>query len=373
MAVWKKSRYGGIASAAASAAYKGLSAFSKGRKALKSFRKTSTKKRTKKQRSYQKSKRQKKGKSIIHGDSTGWSSSQAQIIYKKTLISKVYTAISNRSKYETIHTGVMAPGSTGNINQQQISTFGRFLGDQDFLDVVAKMYTNLLAANPLNTGVEPLTNQVNQKFYIDSVTQEFDYVNATESNTLFDIYTLVSKVTKPLYVDPYTDWDNGLYDEKGISTVTPLFPGNKPTQSKAFNTSWKVVCRKRVFLSPGGQHKYQFRFKPQSIVDYDYFKRNQQIRGLTMIHLLVAQGQLGTNTQSFATTAAVNYSPVKIICHGRTVYTTRCLSLLPSHTYQETDVATVTLQNSSTPTNYLWVQNEDTGLPINVLDNDYVG
>lgn len=300
---------------------------------------TSTRKRFRGQGSQVKYLRKNKKKFSEGGHDAHGSKSFAKLIYRPTKIGKYYNALSNLMIDEKLTFSAIVTGAGGLVNFQKVQHLdSQFQGNTDVLNILQSGFTNLPLANPLNNvNLAPtLAGQKAMKIYFDSVFCEYEFVNQTVAHTTMWIYNVVSKVTKPLYVTPNTDWETGIDDMQGSGSTTTLYPGAKPNISKFFNINWKIVKVNKVVLGPGQVHRHTWMFKPRNICDYEYFSNNNQVRGMTTATFVICKGQPTDDTQTFATPANVNLSPIKIIFTLKKQYRWKFLGLLPSN-YKQTN------------------------------------
>lgn len=266
------------------------------------------------------------------------------IKYKQSKLGKVAKFIGAKYIKEIQRFDLLYHDPADVINSQKSEVLDTIYGGGSTGDIVNCMqecYTVQNPANPLFSAANPLiiNNSECIKFYLDGCKSEYEFTNMSAGSATITFYTVMHKQTKSSVTTPLTDWDTGLDAMAGSGTGGDRqVTGNKPTTSKLFNMGYKIVQQKRVFAGPGAKVNYTFNFKPQSVVDSEYFFRYSHVRGLTYTTFVVTHGQLGL-------TAASQVAPkgVQWIYTSRKTYTTRAVSHSAAVIRQIFDLSTTTI------------------------------
>lgn len=318
-----------------------------------------TTKKTRTGRSKTKSKAKKRSKQ--HNAGIANSTSYVALTYKSPKNSpyEIIKKIGNDAQYLFNYTSSVTVGA----GFQQPWMIATMMSQTELANMWAQassFYNIIAPANPvqsLNT-----TGFKSNKFNLKRINLVCEITNQSPALCNLEIYTCLSKVTKPTYVSPQTDWTNGLVDEAG--TTTPVLVtevGNKPWGSKQFNMNWKVVKKHTVHLQGGQPHKYQFDFKPKRYMDEAYSTAFNQIRGLTCGVLVVAWGQIGDTVQNY-TVGSITSVPCKLIASLNKTYYYNMNNVFP-RAYHSNGAAL-----AQEPQANVYVINEEAGNVLNVED-----
>lgn len=296
------------------------------------------------------------------GANYAYGKSLCAVKYKPTRISKIYRTLSNRAIYEEVGFGTIAtPKTTGNLRTQNVQVVDTIYSGAQTVALADSAFSSLPPGNPLaTTAASPGFAQNDAKLYLNYCLTEIEFHNQTESPVTMIVYNLMSKTTKATLVNPDTDWQVGLGDVAGSGTLARNFPDAKPTASKVFNINWKIVKKTHVELMPGKVHKHTFLFKPQSIVNHEYFANYGQVRGLTYSTMCVAKGAIGTadTAPDYGPSVTATLAPVKILYSLKHYYFTKILSVLPSTYFQANNLTSMLLVPG---TAHVWQVDEETG------------
>lgn len=196
---------------------------------------------------------------------------------------------------------------------------------QSFQDLVG-------TANAKFDNVYTSSNYNLQKFFLGSCTTKLRLLNEQASVVEVDIYCIISKQTTPggHGVDPFTAMNTGLSEINGESTANTYNTiDSKPTESKLFNTYWKIATVKRVTLQPGKQLNFTWRFNANRVVDVQYFQDNDAVRGLTHGMLCLARGSMVGNVLGPGVDTKVDFAPVKLVGTVEKTFQSRMCNFYP--------------------------------------------
>lgn len=302
-----------------------------------------------------------KVKSKQHASGLGTSGSYVALTYKSPRNSpyEIVKKIGNDAQYLFNYTSSVTVGA-GFQQPWMIATMMSQTELANMWAAASSFYNIIAPANPvqsLNT-----TGFKSNKFNLKRINLICEITNQSPALCNLEIYTCISKVTKPTYVSPQTDWTNGLVDEAG--TATPVLiteVGNKPWGSKQFNMNWKVVKKHTVHLQGGQPHKYQFNFRPKRYMDEAYSTAFNQIRGLTVGVLVVAWGQIGDTNANY-TVGNITSVPCKLIASLNKTYYYNMLDVFP-RAYHSNGAAL-----AQDPVPNVYIINEEAGNVLNVED-----
>jgi len=167
------------------------------------------------------------------------------------------------------------------------------------------------------------------KFFLKNSHVKCEFTNQSPAICNFEIWTVISKVTKPTYRSPGQDWADGIADQDGLGVESINTAGFRPTQAKLFNMNWKVKSRKRVSLMGGETHTHNSNFQVNRYMDSEYFNTYQQIRGITMVTFVVQWGQVADTTNG-PSIGAITVAPTKLIAYVQKTYTYSIVNILSS-------------------------------------------
>jgi len=197
------------------------------------------------------------------------------------------------------------------------------------------------------------------KFFLKAVHSKIELTNQSPAVSNLEIWTVISKVTKPLYVAPQSDWQLGLDDQAPtVESVDEV--GVRPTQSKLFNMNWRVKSVKKIQLMGGETHTHFNKFYCNRYMDAEYWNTYEQIRGITMVTFIINWGQIG-DTSNAAALGTITTVPTKIIGLIQKTYTYSIASAFPKNYTTSGSLAT-------DPQASMYVVNEEAGNILNVQD-----
>jgi len=328
-------------------------------------------------RSFTKTKTKRKKRSLeMHADNTGWSYSAYKYKAPVKLGPKMYQTLANPFKFTDLISFVVG-SNTQTLGIQLVETIKQCWTVTDY-DFLKNLYWNeTQAANPILSLRPATAYQNNSKVYIESARFQFDFVNQTESNTHIALYTCVAKDSGTFTI-PSSLWDT-LIDNDGGSTLHRPdigFPGDHPNQLPEFKKRWRIVNQVKILMPPGGHHTHFSTHRYNKIMNNEDFATDACQKGLTTCWMMVAYGTPADNLQAYGGVAAnVQLTPVKVIGTIRSNYVMRQLPIMPAMTkaanYILGNVAAA-VPNSTTPAVHLYQQNEHTGAPVDLLDDDNV-
>lgn len=272
------------------------------------------------------------------------------ISYKKSKISRLHEKLSQ--------TGVVYDYAASGVNSTQGSQQAGIVSDTAGTHLT-DLYTTLNGAVAITATTE------SRKMYLGTVGHEIQFSNAGPATLDFDLYILIDKNTMPLASVPGTVWDNGIGQEQ-FNAVGPSEAKTDlwkvPTTNKLFNiTYW--TRRLKCSLLKGENCRFNFQFKVNRLMDTQYFKDFESIRGITHSIMVVTRGSLGDGTISQAVTAGQqSITPSKLIWVTKRRWTGSIL----------TQLAKVNRQlGAELPTGILslYVQEEDADDPEDTMAN----
>jgi len=189
-----------------------------------------------------------------------------------------------------------------------------------------------------------------------SASTEFGFQNSENTSCRIIIYDIEQK--RDLYQDslgntinPAQSWQDGMKNETSGATGNECFYyGSLPTDSKMFNTYFRVSRKVYVQLSAGQIHYHRVMIAPNKRVNQEIVLTNgiNGIRGLT--HWVMWQFY-GQPIENLAGTAAT-IEAVKLNVVQRLTY---------SYNYVPTDMVTLTQASPIATTPQVQIENETTG------------
>lgn len=309
-----------------------------------SYTKTTTKKKRKKY-------------SKTYEARVGSKKSYAGLTYKRTKPSAYLKMLTQPAVTEDINQfQVMSNPGVSESNKQVITNVLQFLNGSDFIAIQANMYQTALATS----AQAPTAFDQSFKLGIDAYTCQFEFVNMVQTQIEVDIYEVISKVTKPSFTDPVTDWQTGLTAQEGANIVTTsLAFKSKPTLSKLFNINWKIIKKTSIVMSPGELHQHTFNFQVNRQIDTQYYQTYGQIRGISGSIFFVSRGSPVDSIRGL-TSGNVQPGPVKISGWIKRLFKTRALALLPRNNKYTNNLSAAALTNAYTI-------NEEAGTSTDVI------
>jgi len=252
------------------------------------------------------------------------------IKYKLTKLNRFAKFIGAETVHETQAFDLLYHDNDDIANSQKVEVAANVFNSLDTQAIMNIAYSNVAGAAPLNSNVTTLlTNQSSSyKFFIQSchLAQEWTNMSAGESTITF--YLCMSKNTRSTSFNTEIEWGEGLDDASGLlgqTAVSNTVIGNVPTQSKLFNMQWKVVDKKTFKAQAGAKVNYNFTFKPQSIVDSEYWARHTYVKGMSYQLLVATHGQLGLSQHAGEVNTIIP-KPVQWIYTTRKRYTLRTIN-----------------------------------------------
>ena len=256
----------------------------------------------------------------------GSTESHANLSYKPGKAMKYLKLLSQPATWESIDQfQAISDPTLNNNNKQLITVPTTFFTGTDFTTISA----NLFVTGQTTNAVAPSTFDQSFKLGIDGFACTFEFVNMVQTQAEIDIYEVISKITKPAYVSPATDWQTGMTAQEGpgVYTISSALR-SCPTESKAFNMTWKIIKKTTIELAPGELHKHTFVFKPKRQLDTEYYYTYNQIKGITGAIMMVFRGTPVDAVRGLSL-GSVQQSPIKISGWYKRTYKTRELALLP--------------------------------------------
>lgn len=307
---------------------------------------------------------QKRFQTRIVGKGLTGEQSTVTINYKKPKKS-VYAVVQNLGNEQT-YTIDETNATVSDVGVQSVTNFSVLNKTSDLANAVgqASQFYNSITSTYVAPSYTQMGNQMNKYFLRQSIL-ELSLTSQSPAVTNLTIYTCISKVTKPTYVDPATDWANGLLEQQdgGAAYASPTYVGAKPWESKLFNINWRVQQAKTIQLMGGAQHKHSVRWNVNRILDTAYQNNFSQIRGITCAVFIVLWGQPGDINNGHTNAGAnVSITPTKIVGIQTRQYKYTLCNVFPKNTYQ----ATTNLLQAPQP--HIYVINEESGDVVDVQD-----
>nr|WAE42590.1 MAG: capsid protein [Cressdnaviricota sp.] len=247
-----------------------------------------------------------------------------KLTYKQGKAAKMYKKIGNVCTYDITET-------FGYLCGESVQAVNTLTGCYQVTDTKLAFQHAATRYNTPNISIDYQT--INQsgfpvlKFLIKSCMWQMNLINQGPGTVEVDLYMCMQKNTTAAAVDPGVSWSTGLQDEVGNGSNNQTNPYTTPTSVKQFNIDWKVVKKIRLSLESGREYKHTMMFRPNRIIDGEYFYNNAGVKGITFRPLLVIRGTLGDSSD--ATTAAignVGLNPCKVIGTVRRMYKTCVVS-----------------------------------------------
>jgi len=252
------------------------------------------------------------------------------IKYKLTKLNKFAKFIGAETVHETQGFNLLYHENTDIANSQKVKIVANIFDSQDTQAIMNIAYSNIAGAAPLNSNATTIiANQSSSyKFFIQSchLAQEWTNMSAGESTITF--YLCMAKNTRSTGLNAESEWGEGLDDASGLlgqTAVSDTVIGNVPTQSKLFNMQWKIADKKTFKAQAGAKVNYNFTFKPQSIVDSEYWARHTYVKGMSFQLMVVTHGQLGLSQHEGELNTIIP-KPVQWIYTSRKRYTLRTIN-----------------------------------------------
>lgn len=242
--------------------------------------------------------------------------------------------------------------------RQKVTTFSNLVTKPDMQaawNVASNFYTGSAVVSESNTGAGYQSN----KFLLKKAVLKMELSNSSPAVTNMEIWTCMSKVTKPTFVSAASDWTTALNDEGGTAVNT--YVGARPTGCKLFNMNWKVKSIHKLQLMGGQQHTNICSFNVNRYIDTEYFNTYEQIRGITISVMIITWGQIGDTSNGYSI-GTISTTPCKIIANQTRTYTYEMVNVWPRQIFQ----GNTTLGQE--PLTHLYVLNEESGLVADVQD-----
>lgn len=280
---------------------------------------------------------------VAAADSSGIKYKTVNINYKSSKIGKLTKALSEPGSMYDYTTGGIASGQ----GAQQAATVSSTVG-QDF--------SNLRDA--LGGGVAVVAAYgASTKLLVSSVQHVMEFNNVGPTTAEMDVYIFTDKCTQPIASQAGAVWDSALAAEASILTGPLEFktkPWLRPTTHKGFNIAYwtkSVKCS----LTPGESCRLTVNFNCRRMLDTQYYKDFQAIRGITHQIVIVARGTLADSTKTLTVTAnGQSLAPAKIVWMCKRTWRGSQLTSVPRVSRQIGNDLPTALAN-------LWHQDEDGG------------
>lgn len=204
-----------------------------------------------------------------------------------------------------------------------------------------------------------------QKLLVENVQWTLNFTNQAPSTSEFDVYWCLSKITDNSTYNPKDDWVNGLLELAGFANttaerLTSTIVDSKPTESKLFNTRWRVIKKLQYTLRTGEEKQCILNWQPNRYIDPKYFIDRNTVKGFTMEVMTVLKGTPCDSVNGF-TTGNVTYSGGKIAGIGHLKYSGRVVSVYPENRRMKDNLTKAALGTGS-----FYSINEGTGVPLDV-------
>lgn len=297
-------------------------------------------------------------KPATHGGQGGISTSYCKIAYripKEVRIAKKLTNLCNYLQIKKF-------SATSAQSQQGVSTIDYVSNTADLKLVFESInqYYNTTGAAFVNQGAIGSTSGQSLKFLYYSCQSEVRMINQSPSLSEFELHLIMAKNTNAGGTDPKTFWDEGYTHQANNNTATSKeIPYTRPTDSKVFNTHWKIVKTVKGSLNPGETHKHTFNFKPNRVIDTQYLNDFGELRGLTFGWMLVVRGTPADDTNSGTAAAKIGLTGAKIVGVVKNTYKSAMVT-----SYPRTATFTSDLDNDAVA---LYVQDEVQDGPVDAV------
>lgn len=266
------------------------------------------------------------------------------IIYKKSRISKIYTALSQP--------GVIYQYAPGGNSSTQGTQNNAIVAGADSA-AINQLYTGL------DNAVATTSVRASAKLYYKGTEHQIQFMNAGPTTCEFEIYICIDKTTNAVGQIPNLVWSDAIANESNDVTVpvesaTDLWL--RPTSFKGFNIAFWTK-RIKCVLTAGEKCNLNVHIYPQRLLDMQYVDDYDSIRGITHQIMVVQRGSLGDGTQTFAVTAGQqSITPSKLVWMTKRSMKGSILGTLPRvHKQVSTEIPTALAA--------LFHIDEDTGEP----------
>lgn len=302
---------------------------------------------------------------IVKPPPSGLSHSYASLIYNKKPIIKTEEKLLEPCVQKIVNpiqyiasSGLQGVNINVNLSQNPYNTTLSPSLDNQFSSALRYLNTTgSYVGNPILQA-----GQRSMKFLVSSMTYSLMMSNMSLGSCEVEIYDLISKVSTASVLLPNSQWTAGLVDED-VSALSPTINqyGSVPTSSKAFNLTWKIVKRTKVELGPGRSHEHLFTQKPNIIMDSEYLRQFNQIKGITSAMMIVQKGLIGDSVVG-TTSGVVTTTETKLDCILTTTTTVRAINSIPRHF--------ISINNLTTGATVVNVVNEGSGGISNTVNTE---
>lgn len=219
---------------------------------------------------------EKKKKEHWAKDSGGMDYIHHTVRYKKSKIFGIHNKLSNPGKWSVLFTGA----ANSDYGRQWATTVKFFANTE-----VKELF------QALNKNINPLAGQVANKFALTMARQEIEVSNPSPTAVEVDVYWALNKDSSLTGATAINEWSQGLISEQGPAAAggSITYPWGKPTDAKRYNLQFWTHRMTRTIPS-GGKIKVTVTHMINRIIDFEYFDKNQSIRGITSQTFIVQRG-----------------------------------------------------------------------------------
>jgi len=271
------------------------------------------------------------------------------IKYKLSKLNRFARFIGGESVHETQGFSLLYHDPGDIANTQKVKVVANVFNSLDTQAIMNIAYSNIPGAAPLNANATTIiANQSSSyKFFVQSCHLAQEWTNMSAGECTITFYLCMAKNTRSTSFDTEIEWGEGLDDASGLlgqTAISNTVIGNVPTQSKLFNMQWKIADKKTFKAQAGAKVNYNFTFKPQSIVDSEYWARHTYVKGMSYQLLVVTHGQLGLSQNPLELNTIIP-KPVQWIYTSRKRYTLRTINHYSRNITQVFEEPTLTVAN----------------------------
>lgn len=258
-------------------------------------------------------------------------------------------------------------------NTQEVNDIAAYVKGQTVIDLITNAYQQNATWQALGPGLT--TGGMQAKIFLAYIKSEIEFINLSPAVTFVDVYLFRAKIDQLDFSDstsaynlPSNAWTTSLDQEKGLGTVSKLFPGMEP-QGEFFRKNFKEVYKLRCCMTGGEVRRlslYMHLNKWFELAKAITHKGN--IAGLTHHLMFVTRGSpCGNLNDPYTTDTEIYYSPIKITGTVNTTFGVGCYVRPSNNAYTSQSGLTATYN-----ANVYTVTDED-GNPQNIGVADTFG
>lgn len=208
---------------------------------------------------------------------------------------------------------------------------------------IRAMFTQSRQTNTNTNNSGQSVTDVSHKLYLDSMTIDTIFTNASAGTNIIHIYDLVARVDfeQSTFNNPYGAFGNHLVDEAGLNTFEEraFYWGAEPTESARFRRLYKVLRKTKVELHTGRSHchtkhvSYKGLLPLAKAYEKELAFQTWAFGGITQFTMVIAHG-LPCDNGSAPTPGSielVTLDKAKVIWATKVKYSTRLGTLKGKH------------------------------------------